>query len=112
MNNPVPAPPKNRAKKTNVLNRKSVPKPAKKSNAKLITYICVVPGKNGQIKEHEVRAEKITDVGQICLDKYGRFPIDVKKKPYKMPEHMTQRLNNHEGLQALAKKLNKKAGRK
>ena len=115
MNIPVPTPPKKRRPQNNTKERRKdiVPNLRKKADnsKKLITYICTIP-RRGELVQVEVRATELLDVGNICHEKHGEYPVDVKKKPFEMPEHLTQRLSNHEGLRALAKSLNKESGRK
>lgn len=85
------------------------PTPPASKTRKLTEYICELKGG----RKVEVLAEKMMDVGGICHKKYGEFPASVKKKPFKMPEHLTQRLSSHEGLRELRKSMNNsKAERK
>lgn len=114
MNRPVPTPPKNRpASKVQKRERREKLvndlKDKSEKNKKLITFICTLKGG----KKVEIRATEKLEVGKLCFDKHKEWPIDVEKKPFKMPEHLTQRLGNHEGLKQLQKSLNKnnKAGR-
>ena len=118
MNIPVPTPPKKMDK-----SRKRPPRPSNtvsdlkaksEKSKKLITYICTIPKKGGLVQV-EIRATEMLDVGKLCYDKHGEYPINVEKKPFEMPDHLTQRLNSHEGLRALKKSMEntaKKAGRK
>lgn len=107
MNRPVPTPPKNRLssnpqKREARQNLVNDLKDKSDKSKKLITFICTLRGG----KKVEIRATEKLEVGKLCFDKHEEWPIDVEKKPFKMPEHLTQRLGNHEGLKKLQKSLN------
>lgn len=95
MNVPKPSKPKNEPKKTQTKSKDKAPKALYEARLK-----------DGKIVD--IWATEMLDVGKISKRLHGEFPVDVRKKPFVRPDHLTHKpLASNRGLLELKTQLSK-----